>query len=261
MVEAGEAESEVIQCSDIKKMRREYWIVASICTAAMSLWIPFMDNVNRMFQKRFCYSQVSAGNVITIAYLIAVVVSVPLGFLVDAFGNRRVLTVAGVFVFFAAQLLMLAYPQCESEPEKGVIAGLVLQGVGYAFYSTVLVASVPLVCKLKCLGTAFGIMELMESFFEFLIPILTGLIVGAAETPEIGYRYSSTLFAGLGIIGLAMSSALFWGIKRHYKKKLDRSSSENLLAVARHKDVPSLASSWSYTSEEALAKKSKSLLM
>lgn len=127
----------------------------------MSLWIPFMDNVNRMFQKRFCYTQVSAGNVITIAYIVAVVLSVPLGLAVDAFGQRRYLSILGLVVFFSAQFIMLVYPQCDGAEEKGVISGLILQGIGYAFYANVLVAAVPLVCKLNLLGTAFGIMEML----------------------------------------------------------------------------------------------------
>ena len=131
----------------------------------MSMWIPFMDNVNSMFQHRFCYTQLSAGNVITIAYLVAVGVSLPLGVFVDTWGHRRLMAVVGIVVFLTAQLMMLAYPQCQGEEESGVIAGLVLQGIGYAFYATVLCATIPLVCKLSLLGTAFGLMEMFESFF------------------------------------------------------------------------------------------------
>lgn len=79
----------------------------------MTLWIPFMDNVNRMFQKRFCYTQLSAGNIITVAYVVAVILSIPLGLAVDAFGMRRYLSMLGLFVFFSAQFIMLVYPQCD----------------------------------------------------------------------------------------------------------------------------------------------------
>jgi MFS family permease len=82
---------------------------------AMTLWIPFMDNVNRLFQKRFCYSQISAGNAITIPYIFAVILSVPLGLAVDKYGQRRHLSILGLVVFLSAQLIMLLYPQCDGE--------------------------------------------------------------------------------------------------------------------------------------------------
>lgn len=48
--------------------------------------------------------------------------------------------------------------------------------------------------------------------------------MSSSSSPEIGYRISSAIFVVLGLIGIAIGSALFWGIKDHYKKKLDRSS-------------------------------------
>jgi len=40
----------------------------------------------------------------------------------------------------------------------GAAAGLYLEGIGYSFYANVMVASIPLVVRMKFLGTAFGIM-------------------------------------------------------------------------------------------------------
>ena len=72
-----------------------------------------MDNINRLFQKRFCYTQVSAGDVITTAYIVAAVLSVPLGIYSDYYGKRRTLTVIGISVFLIAQIIFIAYPQCD----------------------------------------------------------------------------------------------------------------------------------------------------
>jgi len=54
--------------------------------------------------------------------------------------------------------------------------------------------------------------------------MFTGFMVEGASTPEIGYRFSSVMFTIIGCVGLAVSSALYWSFKEHYKKKLDRSS-------------------------------------
>ena len=83
-----------------------------------------------------------------------------MGLLVDKYGKRRWLSVTGLGIFFIAQFILLVYPQCgENEPqEMGTIVALVFQGIGYAFYANVLVAAIPLVCKVTQLGTGFGIM-------------------------------------------------------------------------------------------------------
>jgi hypothetical protein len=58
--------------------------------------------------------------------------------------------------------------------------------------ATFLVAVIPFVYKLNLMGTAFGLMETLESFAKYLI--ITGERLGAAQTPAIGYRISTTIF-------------------------------------------------------------------
>lgn len=93
-------------------MRKAFWIVAAVCTSGMNLWIPFLDNVNKLFQVRFCFTQVSAGKVVALVYLTSVATSIPLGMLVDHYGQRRVLTIIGLAIFLTAQGIFLVYPQC-----------------------------------------------------------------------------------------------------------------------------------------------------
>jgi len=78
----------------------------------MGMYIPFMDNVNRFYQKRFCFTQLSAGKVVTITYLVSGIVSLPIGMAVDKFGKRRVFITMTMSVFTIAHILILLYPQC-----------------------------------------------------------------------------------------------------------------------------------------------------
>lgn len=86
--------------------------MAAICTSGMNLWIPFLDNVNKLFQVRFCFTQVSAGKAVALVYLTSVTTSIPLGMYVDHHGKRRLLTIIGLLVFLIAQVIFLLYPQC-----------------------------------------------------------------------------------------------------------------------------------------------------
>ena len=100
-----------------------------LCMFALSEYIPFMDNANRLYQKRFCYSQVGAGKAIMLTYLVCVVVSPFIGIAVDKIGKRRYFIIVTLIVFFVAHFIILVYPSCRGGIiEAGSISGLVLIG-------------------------------------------------------------------------------------------------------------------------------------
>jgi MFS family permease len=84
---------------------------------AISLYVPFLDNVNRLFIKRFCFTQVSSGQAVMITYIVAALFSAPLGYLVDKVGYKRYFIIVSMVIFTFAQFLILIYPQC---PENGL---------------------------------------------------------------------------------------------------------------------------------------------
>lgn len=78
----------------------------------MTQYIPFLDNANRLFQKRFCYTQSSAGQVITVTYIATALFSGPLGLIVNRVGYRRFFIIGATFIFFTAHTLIWLLPQC-----------------------------------------------------------------------------------------------------------------------------------------------------
>lgn len=149
----------------------------------MSQYIPFLDNANRLFQKRFCFTQTSAGEVITVTYIATAVFSGPLGLLVNRVGYRRYFIIFTTIVFFTAHTILWTYPQCTSSPEYGSIWGLLLLGISFSFYANVIVAAIPLVVQRKVLGSAISIMEILSSLAECIVPMITGFLIGHGNTP------------------------------------------------------------------------------
>jgi len=78
----------------------------------MTQYIPFLDNANRLFQKRFCYTQSSAGQVITVTYVATAIFSGPLGLIVNKVGYRRFFIIGATIIFFSAHTLIWLLPQC-----------------------------------------------------------------------------------------------------------------------------------------------------
>lgn len=78
-----------------------------------------------------------------------------------------------------------------------------------------------MVVQRKVLGSALGIMEIMSSLFECIVPMMTGYLIGTSESTEIGFKNSSFFFFLLGLSGVLSSFLLFF-IDRKLKKKLDK---------------------------------------
>jgi MFS family permease len=128
-------------------------------------YVPFLDNANQLFQVRFCFSQVTAGKNIMITYIVVGSFVFPLAWLVDKIGFKRYFAILGMIIFVIGHFIILVYPQCVTDDLiikwSGVSWGLFLIGIGYCFYATCLVSSVPMVVKPSVLGTAFGIVEML----------------------------------------------------------------------------------------------------
>jgi hypothetical protein len=79
---------------------------------AIAQYIPFLDNVNKLLQVRFCFSQTTAGSNIMITYLVTALIGFPLGIIVDKIGYKRYLTMIGMAFFMIAHIIIYAFPQC-----------------------------------------------------------------------------------------------------------------------------------------------------
>lgn len=197
---------------------------------AVSLYVPFMDNANSLYQKRFCFSQVSSGKALVITYLVAALCSPPLGYLIDKVGYKRYFIITSFIIFLVAQMIILFFPQCENAQENGSMVGLVFIGLGYCFYGNCILPSVPLVVKKKVTGTAFGIMQMIESIALAFFPLISGAIIDGAPSPSIGYKRDSIFFVCIGVVGLGLSFGLFF-IPERAKNKLDRISKQKDLII------------------------------
>jgi MFS family permease len=124
-------------------------------------------------------------------------------------------------IFLLAHTIILAYPQCDGEAEYATIWGLLLLGIGYSFYANVIVAAIPMVVQRKVLGSAIGIMEIISSLAECLVPLVTATMIQNSENKEDGFKKSSFFFFMIGVFGVLTSFSLFF-IDRKVKKRLDK---------------------------------------
>lgn len=196
----------------------------------ITCYVTFMDNSNELFQQRFCYSQVSAGRATMLTYISAAVLSAPLGLLINKKGKRRHFILCGICTFFLGHLIILAYPQCSSGDSTGInsaVFGLIFIGAGYCFYANCLVPSIALVVEAKLLGTAFGIMQMVESISLAIFPLVSGEIVEHSANFPQGYKMVSWFYLGIAATGVLVSLKLFC-VKPEIKKRLDSPNTDSL---------------------------------
>lgn len=197
---------------------------------AIGLYVPFMDGANNLFVKRFCFTPVGAGKALVVTYMVAAFFSPPLGYLIDKVGHKRYFIMMCMLIFTIGQFIFLFYPQCDvgDSHENGAISGLVLIGLGYCFYGNCIMPAIPLVVEKKITGTAFGLMQTIESLSLSFFPLINGaLIEHGSQDPNnpTGYRHSSLFFLLIGLLGIVSSIGLLF-IPDKYKRRLDRVSKD-----------------------------------
>ncbi len=153
---------------------------------ALAEYVPFLDNANKLLQVRFCFSQVTAGKNITVTYLVVGIFGFPLGWFLDKIGLKRYFSIVCMVIFTLGHFIILVFPQCSQNGVvrewAGVSWGLFLLGIGYCFYANCLIPSIPLVVKKNVIGTAFGIMEMLENVAMAIYPIIAASIIEKAKT-------------------------------------------------------------------------------
>jgi Na+/melibiose symporter-like transporter len=136
-------------------------------------------------------------------------------------GYRRFFIIGATLIFFTAHALIWLYPQCDGDSEYASTWGLLLIGIGYSFYANVIVAAIPMVVQRKVLGSALGIMEIISSLAECVVPLVTATMIQNSENKEEGFKKSSFFFFLIGLVGVLTSMSLFF-IDRKVKKRLDK---------------------------------------
>jgi nitrate/nitrite transporter NarK len=118
-----------------------YVVLMLICTLTLAAYVPFLDNVSKFYQERFGWTHNKAGKIVMLGYIIAALSSPLIGWVSDTYvAYKPQLIVLSTFLFLAAHLQFFLLKKGTSQyPNQLSVFGLVTLGLGYAFYSSVLI--------------------------------------------------------------------------------------------------------------------------
>lgn len=233
-----EGNQDEIVLKEIFSFGRAFWFISALCVTFYSAMFPFQTFAIKFFQEVHGTSREVGGNLSSILTLSAMIFTPLFGLLADRIKKKSFMMMFGSFLIVPVYLIM-AYKVDLATP-LGISGNLVINidffdihtsipayliipmsmmGIAFSMIPAVMWPYVALVVDSSKLGTAYGMMTMIQNIGLFLFNILIGLsndlFNASAQNPD-GYIPGMWIFSILGFLGLLFSYLL-----RQEEKKLN----------------------------------------
>ncbi len=213
-----EGVEEKIRLRDIKEFPRAYWYVVFLCVTFYSAIFPFSALSTDFFHtkwgipltlkhaasgflgavKNFFVGIVKTAGGITSIIMIASAVLAPIfGWMVDRVGRRATIMLVGSLMMIPTYLLMGFTGIYPAWP-------MIILGLAFSLVPAAMWPAVPLIVKEERVGTAFGLMTMIQNIGLMLFPYLNGKLRDMTHS----YSASMVMFATLGFVGFIFAVLL-----------------------------------------------------
>jgi MFS family permease len=197
--------SDRIVWSDLWRFDRSYWYVAGLCVTFYSVIFPFRSTFAiKYFQHAHGLSLQQAGSINGYVFLAAIFATPAFGLMVDRVGRRAAFMALGSFLLCAA-FPILAYTNAS------LWITTVMIGIAFSLVPAVLWPAVPYLVTPDRLGTAYGLMTMLQNIGLMTVNLLAGWLndaSGAGADNPGGYRPMLWLFFALSLFGFLFAAAL-----------------------------------------------------
>ena len=217
LAEAGSGDA--IEWKQLRRPRfsPSFWNVTLLCVTFYSAIFPFTDLATDFFHDKWGLPEASgsglpflqavfynithmfqtAQGTTSIILTASMLLAPAAGRLVDRVGRRATFMIAGSLLMIPAHLVMgwTSLPPAFS---------MIVLGAAFVLVPAAMWPSIPLVVEKERVGTAFGLMTAIQNIGLLVFPYLNGKL----RDETSGYGWSQTMFAGLGVAGLAFALML-----------------------------------------------------
>jgi len=201
----GEAEEpEKVVFRDIFKFGKSYWYIVMLAVTFYSAIFPFQTFAVKFFIEAHGTTRELGGFLSSILTLFAMVFTPLFGLMADKIGKRALLMMFGSVLLIPVYLLM-AYTKIN------LFIPMAIMGVAFSLVPAVLWPSVAYIVEQSKLGTAYGLMTMVQNIGLFSFNVIIGrandLALASATNPE-GYRLGMWIFTTLGFFGFLFAYLL-----------------------------------------------------
>ncbi len=200
----GEASTDKVIFSDLFKFGISYWYIVALCVTFYSAIFPFQTFAVKFFIEAHGTSREFGGFLSSMLTLFAMIATPLFGLLVDRIGKRAILMMFGSLLLIPVYLIM-AYSQVS------LYLPMALMGVAFSLIPAVMWPSVAYIVDQSKLGTAYGLMTMIQNIglfgFNLMIGWANDYSHAGADNPH-GYNLGMWIFSILGFLGLFFSFLL-----------------------------------------------------
>ena len=197
--EAGETDKVVFQ--DIFRFSRSFWFIVALCVTFYSAIFPFQTFAVKFFIEAHGTTRETGGFLSSMLTLFAMIGTPLFGLLVDRVGKRSLFMMYGSLLLVPVYLMM-AYASVS------LYVPMAMMGVAFSLIPAVMWPSVSYVVEGSKLGTAYGLMTMIQNIglagFNLLIGWANDFSRASAANPA-GYELGMWIFSCLGLLGMLFS--------------------------------------------------------
>jgi MFS family permease len=199
------APSDRLVWSDLWRFDRSFWYVIGLCVTFYSVIFPFRSTFAiKYFQHAHGMSLQDAGALNGYVFLAAIFATPAFGFMADLLGRRAAFMAFGCFLL-AAVFPILAYT------DWNLWITTVMIGIAFSLVPAVMWPAVPYLVEPGRLGTAYGLMTMVQAIGLTAINLVAGALNDAnsagADNPA-GYTPMLWMFTILSLLGFVFAYAL-----------------------------------------------------
>jgi MFS family permease len=197
--------TERIVWRDLVRFDRSYWYITGLCVTFYSVIFPFRSTFAiKYFQHVYGLSLQDAGKLNSYVFLAAIIATPLFGLMIDRVGRRALFMVMGTLMLFAV------FPILIYTSWNQWIATALL-GVSFSLVPAVLWPSVAHLVEHNRLGTAYGLMTVLQNIGLTVFNVAAGRlndVSGASADNPRGYIPMLWMFALTSLFGLLFAFAL-----------------------------------------------------
>ncbi len=200
----GEPSTDKVILADLFNFGRSYWFIVGLCVVFYSAIFPFQTFAVKFFIEAHGTSREFGGFLSSMLTLFAMIATPLFGLLVDRIGKRALMMMFGSLLLIPVYLIM-AYTRVN------LYVPMAMMGVAFSLIPAVMWPSVAYIVDSSKLGTAYGVMTMVQNIGLFGFNLLIGWAndrgLASASNPA-GYRLGMWIFSVLGFLGVLFAFLL-----------------------------------------------------
>ena len=226
----SEGSQDKIELKQIFNFGVSFWYVTALCVTFYSAMFPFQTFAIKFFEEAHGTTREVGGNLSSMLTLAAMIFTPLFGLLADKIGKRSLLMMLGAVLIIPVYLIMaykvdLATPlgfsgsltlnleffDIHSVIPAYLVIPMSMMGIAFSLIPAVMWPSIAYIVDESKLGTAYGLMTMIQNIGLFGFNLLIGWandFSAASATNPGGYNLGMWIFSSLGIFGFIFALLL-----------------------------------------------------